>query len=103
MSKTSTKKSKSTSADNGLRAEYDFTKMKGGVRGKYYQAYRAGHSVKILQADGTTSVQTFKLADGAMIIEPDVREYFPDEEAVNSTLRSLIALLPKKHRTKQKA
>jgi hypothetical protein len=103
MSKTSTKRNKSMSTNNGLRAEYDFAKMKGGVRGKYYQAYRTGHSVKIHQADGTTSVQNFKLEDGAMIIEPDVREYFPDEEAVNKTLRSLIALLPKKHRTKQKA
>ena len=102
MRKASTKKSKSTAVDNGLRAEYDFAKMKGGVRGKYYQAYRAGHSVKIHQADGTTLVQNFKLEDGAMIIEPDVREYFPDEEAVNKTLRSLIALLPKKHKTKQK-
>ena len=102
MRKASTKKSKSTAVDNGLRAEYDFAKMKGGVRGKYYQAYRAGHSVKIHQADGTTLVQNFKLENGAMIIEPDVREYFPDEEAVNKTLRSLIALLPKKHKTKQK-
>jgi hypothetical protein len=103
MSKTSTKKNKSTSVNNSLRTEYDFTKMKGGVRGKYTKAYRAGHSVKIHQADGTTIVQNFKLEDGAMIIEPDVREYFPDEAAVNNTLRSLIALLPKKHRTKQKA
>jgi hypothetical protein len=103
MSKISTKRSKSLSTDNGLRAEYDFAKMTGGVRGKYYKAYRAGHSVKIHQEDGTTIVQNFKLEDGAMIIEPDVREYFPDEAAVNNTLRSLIALLPKKRRAKQKA
>jgi hypothetical protein len=28
---------------NDLRAEYDFTVRKGGVRGKYCQAYREGH------------------------------------------------------------
>jgi hypothetical protein len=26
-----------------VRPEYDFKSMKGGVRGKYYKAYRAGH------------------------------------------------------------
>lgn len=34
--------------------EYDFKNMKGGVRGKYYKAYRAWHTVKIHKADGTT-------------------------------------------------
>jgi hypothetical protein len=27
-----------------------------------------------------------------------VREYFPDSDAVNDALRSLIALIPKKHK-----
>ena len=81
-----------------MRPEYDFTRMQGGVRGKYYQAYRAGHTVKIHKADGTTVVQYFQLEDGAVMLEPDVREYFPDSEAVNKALRSLIALIPQKHR-----
>ena len=76
--------------------EYDFTKLEGGVRGKYYKAYRKGHTVKIHKADGTTIVQHFTLEDGAVMLEPDVREYFPDSEAVNKALRSLIPLLPKK-------
>lgn len=79
-----------------MRPEYDFTKMKGGVRGKYFKAYRAGHSVKIYKEDGTTLVQHFGLEDGAVMLEPDVRKYFPDSDAVNKALRSLITLIPKK-------
>ena len=75
-----------------MRAEYDFSE---GVRGKHYQAYRQGHTVKMHQADGTVVVQHFTLEDGAVFLEPDVRAYFPDAEAVNSALRGLIALLPK--------
>ena len=81
--------------------EYDF---KDGVRGKHYKAYRKGHSVKIHNIDGTTTVQYFKLEDGAVMLEPDVREYFPDSETVNKALRSLIALIPgKKNRKPQNA
>ncbi len=78
--------------------EYDFASMKGGVRGKYYKAYREGHAVEIHKADGTTSVQYFRLEDGAVMLEPDVRKYFPDSEAVNRALRGLIALAPKMRR-----
>ncbi len=75
--------------------EYNFAKMKGGVRGKYYKDYPEGHTVEIHHADGTTSVQYFRLEDGAVMLEPDVRKYFPDSEAVNRALRGLIALAPK--------
>ena len=85
---------KQASAENDdLRPEYDFKSMKGGVRGKYYKAYRAGHTVKVHKADGTTIVQHFQLEDGAVLLEPDVRAYFPDSEAVNTALRSLITLM----------
>jgi hypothetical protein len=70
--------------------------MKGGVRGKYYKAYRAGHTVKVHKADGTMIVQHFQLEDSAVLLEPDVREYFPDSEAVNKALRCLIPLPPQK-------
>lgn len=75
--------------------EYDFTGKKG-VRGKYYQAYRQGHTVKILQEDGTVSTQYFTLEDGAVMLEPDVRVYFPTSDSVNKALRSLIEIMPKK-------
>jgi len=80
---------------NEMLPEYNFT-GKEGVRGKYYQAYRQGHTVKIHEADGTVNVQYFTLEDGAVMLEPDVREYFPSSEAVNNVLRSLIALIPAK-------
>jgi hypothetical protein len=80
---------------NEMLPEYDFTGKKG-VRGKYYQAYRQGHTVKIHQEDGTVSTQYFTLEDGAVMLEPDVREYFPTSESVNKALRSLIEIMPKK-------
>ena len=82
--------------NNEMRSEYDFTKMKGGVRGKYYKAYRAGHTVKIHKSDGTITEQHFTLEDGAVMLEPDIREYFPDSETVNKALRCLIPLLTQK-------
>ncbi len=72
--------------------------MKGGVRGKYHQAYREGHKVVIHKEDGTKSVQYFKLEDGAVMLEPDVRKYFPDSEAVNKALKSLIEIIPARKR-----
>jgi hypothetical protein len=101
MKKGITKRSKK--AHEEMRAEYDFAKMGGGVRGKYFRAYRAGHAVKIHKADGTTTVQYFTLRDGAVMLEPDVREYFPDSEAVNKALRCLMPLLMKKSGGKRRA
>lgn len=79
-----------------MRAEYDFASMAGGVRGKYYESYHAGHTVKIHHADGTTLVHYYKLEEGTVVLAPDVREYFPDSETVNNALRALIALIPRK-------
>ena len=86
-----------------MRAEYDLASYKGGVRGKYYKAYRAGHTVKIEQTDGSTLVQHVNplpvgtsLDEGTIVLDPDVRKYFPDSESVNNTLRALIALIPSK-------
>lgn len=31
---------------DAMRPEYDFKNMAGGKRGKYYKAYREGHTVK---------------------------------------------------------
>jgi hypothetical protein len=77
--------------------EYDFSGKKG-ERGKYYQAYRRGHTVKVYHEDGTVSVQYFTLQEGAVMLEPDVRDYFPTSESVNQALRSLITLIPKSRR-----
>ncbi len=53
-----------------LRPEYDLSALKGGVRGKYATRYRAGTNL--------------------VLLSPDVAEYFPDEQSVNTALRTLI-------------
>lgn len=78
-------------ANDEMLPEYDFS---GGVRGKHYQAYRRGYQVIIHKTDGTTEVRDFALPEGTVVLDPDVRAYFPDSEAVNRTLRGLISLMP---------
>ena len=56
--------------DDDLLPEYDLSKLKGGVRGKYLQRYRAGTNLALLA--------------------PDIRAAFPTDESVNQALRSLI-------------
>ena len=50
-----------------MREEYD---IRGGVRGKYYERYREGTNV--------------------VVLEPDVAAVFRDAESVNRALRMLI-------------
>ena len=85
--------------ENNIRAEYDFT---GGVRGKHYKAMQVGYTVTIHKADGTTVTKDVMPKEGAVVLEPDIRPYFPDSESVNRALRCLIPLLPKKRRAKEK-
>ncbi len=77
-------------AEDEMRPEYDF---RGAVRGKYYKPLHEGYTVHVHRADGTTIVQHFKLEEGTVMLQPDVRAYFPDSEAVNTALRSLITLM----------
>lgn len=78
-----------------MRSEYDFAGKKG-ERGRYYQAYKQGHEVRIHQTDGSTVVQHFTLKVGTVALEPDVQRYFPDSDSVNKALRTLITLIPDK-------
>ena len=55
-----------------LRTEYDFSKLKGGVRGKYLKRYREGTNL--------------------VLLAPDVAKVFPDDEAVNNALRLLMEI-----------
>lgn len=73
--------------------EYDFTNKKG-VRGKYHKAYRQGHTVRVYEDNGEVAVHYFTLEEGAVMLEPDVRKYFPTSESVNEILRALISLRP---------
>jgi hypothetical protein len=52
-----------------LRPEYDLSRLKGGVRGKYYQQATAGTNL--------------------VLIEPELVEVFPDAQSVNRALRVL--------------
>jgi hypothetical protein len=62
-----------TEMDDELRPEYDLRELlKGGVRGKYAQRYRAGTNL--------------------VLLEPDVAKAFPSEAAVNEALRLVIQL-----------
>ncbi len=64
------KRTERQEAKHELRREYDLSKLKGGVRGKYVARYRTGTNL--------------------VLLSPDVAEYFPDEQSVNTSLRALI-------------
>jgi hypothetical protein len=53
-----------------LRAEYDFSSMKGGVRGKYAARLRKGSNL--------------------ILLEPDVAAAFPTAKAANEALRVVL-------------
>lgn len=86
--------------EDEMMPEYDFSGKKG-VRGKYHKMYRQGHTVRIQETDGTVRVHYFTLEEGAVLLERDVREYFPTSESVNETLRTLIAIAPAKNVAQQ--
>lgn len=62
-----------------LRAEYDLSKLRGPVRGKYAGRFRAGTNLVLLSAD--------------------VAEYFADDESVNTALRTLIGIAKARRRS----
>jgi hypothetical protein len=79
--------------DNDMRPEYDFT---GGVRGKHHKVLREqGYIVRIHNDDGTVS-ERHVAGERMVVLEPDVYEYFPNSQAVNFALRTLISLVPEK-------
>ena len=66
------KKIESEMEEDEMRAEYDFSQLKGGIRGKYVKRYQAGTNV--------------------VRLEPDVAAAFPDAKSVNEALRLLIKI-----------
>lgn len=72
---------------------YDFSK---GVRGKHAKAMEQGYRVIIRRKDGSVEEYDYHLPDGAVMIDPDIRKYFPDTLSVNRALRGLIELIPSK-------
>ena len=64
MKKTTAKKS------TGLHRQFDLSKLRGGVRGKYYRRF----------SEGTNLV----------LLDPDIADAFPNAKAVNEALRVLV-------------
>ena len=54
---------------NDLRPEYDLSRLKGGVRGKYHRQAAAGTNL--------------------VLLDPDLTKAFPDSGSVNRALRLL--------------
>ncbi len=63
-------KNKTENLEDEMRPEYDLSQLKGKVRGKYVERYRAGTNL--------------------ILLESDVQAAFPDAEAVNEALRMLM-------------
>lgn len=58
--------------EDELRPEYEFSKMAGGVRGKYVERYRAGTNL--------------------VLLDPDIARAFPTDASVNEALRLLLQI-----------
>lgn len=71
------KQTQNTEEQDDMREEYDFSSMKGGVRGKYADTL------------DNTSV--------TVLLDSDVAKVFPDSQSVNEALRSLTRALPWKN------
>jgi hypothetical protein len=72
------KKVNNRKSNDDLRPEYDLSKLKGGVRGKYAKRFREGTNL--------------------ILLSPEVARYFPDERAVNDALKSLVSIAKAKLR-----
>lgn len=88
------KKTNKTQTDDML-PEYNFEGKKA-VRGKYAKSLQQGYSVRVLNEDGTVTVKDLVPKEEVVLLDPDVKAYFPDSESVNHALRSLINLIPEK-------
>jgi hypothetical protein len=71
---------KMNSKSNDLRPEYDFSTMKGGVRGKYAKRFRGGSNL--------------------VLLDPELSKAFPTDEAVNQALRAVLNLTKALHQPK---
>jgi hypothetical protein len=66
------KKETNPEFEDELLDEYDFSKLSGGVRGKYVDRYKKGTNL--------------------VLLDPDVARAFPTQESVNEALRLLIQI-----------
>lgn len=64
------KKASAKKRGDDLRPEYDLSRLKGGIRGKYYRQATAGTNL--------------------VLVDPEIANVFPDTESVNRALRLLV-------------
>ena len=64
----SMKKATDNPDDDEMRPEYD---LRGGVRGKYYERYRQGTNI--------------------VLLDPDIADIFKDSTSVNAALRQFLS------------
>jgi hypothetical protein len=65
-------KKKSKTSQDEMRAEYDFSKLKNRVKGKYAERYASETNV--------------------VVLAPDVARVFKNEKSVNEALRMLVKI-----------
>lgn len=75
------KKKKTDEFSDEMRPEYDFSKLKFVGRGIYAERYRSGTNI--------------------VLLDPDIRAAFPDDESVNEALR-VIAKAAKQQASRAK-
>jgi hypothetical protein len=91
------KKDTEIDAGDDMRSEYDFS---GAERGSAYRPLlKMGYTIREERADGTVTVTEVPPSEDVVVLEPDVRAYFPDSESVNHALRTIITLFPKSRKT----
>lgn len=67
--------------------EYDF-RGKKGVRGKYYEALREGHTTITHKTDGSVVIKETR----PIYLDEDLQAIFPNSDAVNQALREFIKI-----------
>lgn len=79
--------------DDDMLPEYDFS---GGVRGKYAKKLKEdGCIIRVYHSDGTFSERRV-FGEKTVVLDDDVWKFFPNSDAVNNALRTLISLVPDK-------
>ena len=79
-----------------------FLRQHVGERGRFHKARCEGYTTVVTHPDGTREITHYRPVPGGVVLDQDVRAYFPDSAAVNTALRGLMALIPAKRRTARK-
>lgn len=83
---------------NNIPEEIPPINFTGGIRGKHRIACQNGYQIHVEQADGSVIIHKFLPDKSAIILDDDIKQYFPDAPAVNAALRGLINLVPQRRK-----